>query len=166
MQHETSVYFSGSTFTNYAALRLRRTALTLGKTKMNKLLRELLDKVESVADFSGIDLRDVNDTNSFGDNALHCVCVWGDLDSAKLLVENGINIEQKGEGGFTPLKVASDFGKKDIVNYLISKGADIKALDAEFQFDREADNRHMKMLKDGIEKLEQKIDQNCGGGNA
>ncbi|WP_196160483.1 ankyrin repeat domain-containing protein [Reinekea sp. G2M2-21] len=83
---------------------------------MDKTVRELLTQVENVADFSGIKLDDINDTNSFGDNALHCVCVWGGIQAAKLLVENGIDIEQKGEGGFTSLKVADDFGHRGIVN--------------------------------------------------
>lgn len=130
---------------------------------MEKILQELLDNVASVPDFTGVDLLDINNTNSFGDNALHCVCVWGDLDAAKLLVENGVNIEQHGEGGFTPLKIASDFGHKELVYYLITQGADVNALEADFQFDREADIKHMNMLKDSIEELEQQIDKNCRG---
>ena len=128
---------------------------------MKKALRELLHQVASVPDFIGTELRDKNDTNAFGDNALHCVCVWGDLGAAKLLVENGINIEQKGEGGFTPLKVADDFEHGEIVSYLISKGANVDALNAEFQFDPEADTRHMKSLQDGIEELKEKIRTEC-----
>jgi ankyrin repeat protein len=128
---------------------------------MDRALRELLDQVSSVPDFIGVVLRDINDTNAFGDNALHCVCVWGDLEAAKLLVENGINIEQKGEGGFTPLKIADDFGHSEIVNYLISKGASVDALDAEFIFDREANARHLKSLQDGIEELNETIKVEC-----
>ena len=129
---------------------------------MNKALRELLNRVEDVADFAGVKLNDINDINSFGDNALHCVCVWGDVEAAKLLVENGINIEQKGEGGFTPLKVADDFGHKEIVKYLISKGANTKALDAEFEFDPNANAKHMEKLQQGIEELQTKIQTECG----
>ena len=129
---------------------------------MDRKVRELLDQVESLADFAGINLTDINDTNSFGDNALHCVCVWGDLSAAKLLVESGINIEQEGEGGFTPLKVASDFGHKEIVEYLISKGANKIAMDADFQFDPEADVKHINNLTDSISEIEQKIDDECG----
>lgn len=116
---------------------------------MKKAVRELLDQVESVPDFVGIKLSDINNTNAFGDNALHCVCVWGDIEAVKLLVENGINIEQKGEGGFTPLKVAEEFGHKEIMDYLIARGANIDELSAEFQFDSGANARHMKNLQDG-----------------
>ena len=129
---------------------------------MDKAVRELLTQVEDVADFSGIKLDDINDTNSFGDNALHCVCVWGDIQAAKLLVENGIDIEQKGEGGFTPLKVADDFGHREIVSYLISKGANKEALNAEFAFNPSANANHMKKLQEGIEELETKIQNECG----
>lgn len=128
---------------------------------MNKDVRELLDRVECVPDFMGIELRDINDTNALGDNALHCVCVWGDIEAVKLLVENGVNIEQQGEGGFTPLKVADDFGQKEIVSYLISKGANTSALEADFKFNPEADAKHMERLQDGIDELEKKIDSEC-----
>lgn len=133
----------------------------LGNRNMNKALRELLDQVESVPDFSGIKLNQVNDTNSFGDNALHCVCVWGDIEAAKLLVENGINIEQQGEGGFTPLKVAQDFAKHELVKYLISIGANKEALNAEFQFDAEKNAQHINKLKEGVDELEKTIDSQC-----
>lgn len=129
---------------------------------MDKAVRELLDRVGSVPDFIGVELCDINDTNAFGDNALHCVCVWGDLNAAKLLVENGINIEQRGEGGFTPLKVAEDFGRKEMVRYLISKGANTETLKAEFCFDPKANSKHMKSLQEGISALEKKAESECG----
>ncbi|MDN3638118.1 ankyrin repeat domain-containing protein [Simiduia curdlanivorans] len=128
---------------------------------MKQAVRDLLNQVESVPDFFGVNLSDINDTNSFGDNALHCVCVWGDFEAVMLLVENGINIRQKGEGGFTPLKVADDFGHQEIVNYLISKGANVKELDAQFEFNSKADAEHMEKLQQGVEELESKYDQSA-----
>ncbi len=129
---------------------------------MKQSVRELLNQVESVPDFSGIKLNDIDDTNSFGDNALHCVCVWGDIEAVRLLVENGINIEQNGEGGLTPLKIADDFGHQEIVHYLISMGASIKALDAEFKFDPKANVQHMEKLQEGIEEQKNEIQKKCG----
>ena len=128
---------------------------------MDRNLRSLLDQIENVPDFAGIRLKDINDTNAFGDNALHCVCVWGQLEAAKLLFENGINVDQKGEGGFTPLKVADEFGFQDIVNYLISVGADTQALHAEFQFDPEVNAKHMSNLQEEVIKLEKHIESHC-----
>ncbi len=128
---------------------------------MDESVRKLLDEVESVADFAEISLGDINDTNAFGDNALHCVCVWGNLEAAKLLVENGINIEQKGEGGFTPLKVAEEFEHQEIMAYLISQGANTDALNAVFEYDPEANAEHMKNLEKGVEELERKVESEC-----
>jgi ankyrin repeat protein len=128
---------------------------------MNNEVRTLLNQVESVPDFFGTKLSDINDTNGFGDNALHCVCVWGELESAKLLVENGINLEQKGEGGYTPLKVASMYGHKDIVDYLLESGADKTSLKTEFVYDSEASSKHIQKLEKGVVELENEISSKC-----
>lgn len=130
---------------------------------MNDKLRDLLQQVQSTADFGYVTFESVNDTNALGDNALHCVCVWGDLEAAKLLVENGIELNQKGEGGFAPLNVALDFGHKEIVDYLIANGADTSVIDAVEQFDREKYNLHMQRLAEQIEQLESKIENECNG---
>jgi len=52
----------------------------------------------------------------------------------KFLVENGIDIEQPGEGGFTPLKVADDFEQNEIMKYLIPKDDAESALESRFEF--------------------------------
>src|SRR5690606_6499953 len=99
-------------------------------------LEDLLADVKSTPDFCDVDFTTVHDTNAFGDNALQCVCVWGDLSAAKLLVDNGIDINKKGEGGFTPLNVALDFNHSELANYLISVGADTSVIGAEFKYDQ------------------------------
>ena len=58
---------------------------------MDSQVRLILDKVASTADFACVELGDVNTTNSMGDNALHCVCIWGDVESASVLINAGIN---------------------------------------------------------------------------
>jgi len=42
---------------------------------MNAQVKELLEKVRSTADFGSVRFESINDTNAFGDNALHCVCI-------------------------------------------------------------------------------------------
>jgi ankyrin repeat protein len=67
---------------------------------MNDELKKLLERVVSTADFWDVDFSmDINATNSTGDNALHCVAIWGDVDGAKLLIEAGINVNQFGDRG-------------------------------------------------------------------
>jgi ankyrin repeat protein len=94
---------------------------------MNQQLRDLLDRVASTADFFEVDFTDVNATNSMGDNALHCVAIWGDLEAAKLLIEAGVNVNQFGDLGFTPLHVACMRGHIDLVQLLVAHSADLFA---------------------------------------
>ena len=128
---------------------------------MNEQVRELLERVKSTADFGYVVFDTINATNALGDNALHCVCVWGDLGAAKLLVESGININQHGEFGFTPLRVAVDFGHLAIAEYLKANGADPSAIDAPEKFDRERNELHMQRLGEEIEALEKRLQEEC-----
>lgn len=94
---------------------------------MDDRIREILDKVSSTADFAGVELVDVNTTNYLGENALHCVCFWGDVESVKTLIDAGININQFGDRGYTPLHTACMAGHLSLVELLVSKGADLFA---------------------------------------
>ena len=129
---------------------------------MNKDLIELLEKIASVPDFYGIEFKSINETNALGDNALHCVCVWGDLEAAKLLVENGIEINQLGEGSLAPLNMALDFGHTELADYLISQGADTSFIGAEFKFDPEKSKKYLQGMSEEIKKLEEQVKNNCG----
>ena len=94
---------------------------------MDIRINQILDKVSSTPHFVGIELVDVNTTNALGDNALHRVCVWGDVEAAKTLMEAGININRFGDRGYTPLHTACMFGHLALVELLVSKGADLFA---------------------------------------
>lgn len=59
---------------------------------MNEELRMLLAKVSTTCSFFDFPFADVNETNSDGDNALHCVVGWGDVRGVELLLEAGINV--------------------------------------------------------------------------
>ena len=129
---------------------------------VNERLIELLNQVKSTADFGYVIFDSINATNALGDNALHCVCVWGDLEAAKLLVENGIDVNQQGEYGFTPLRVAADFGYPEIAEYLKTNGADHAALDAPETFDAEKNTLHLQRLSEEIQALEKLLESECG----
>ncbi len=87
-------------------------------------VQAILERVKQTADFGYVDFSDINATNELGDNALHCVIVWGGYEAARILVAHGINVNQKGEEGYTPLHVACSHGHKDIVRLLLECGAD------------------------------------------
>ncbi len=147
----------------------------------------ILERVKQTADFDYVDFSDINATNALGDNALHCVIVWGDYEAAKILVTHGINVNQKGEEGYTPLHEACEFGNKAIVELLLENGADPFARtagDLPFTTARltghdeiceliraftkkgsdpylQGHDQHLKALSASIEKLEGQIDENC-----
>lgn len=128
---------------------------------MNERVLELLNRVGSAPDFCYVNFDSISATNALGDNALHCVCVWGDLAAVMLLVENGINVNQCGEFGFTPLRVAVDFGHHDIAKYLSANGADPSAIDAPECFDPERNRLHLQRLGEGIEALTKRLEDQC-----
>jgi ankyrin repeat protein len=70
----------------------------------------------------------VNATGIDGDNALHCVVLWGDLAAAKALIGAGIDINKAGDLGYTPLHIACMKGNAEMVKLLIDSGADMFAL--------------------------------------
>ncbi len=55
---------------------------------------------------------------------LHLACMNDDLEMAKRLVEGGADIDARGITALTPLAIAVARGRKDLVEYLLSKGAD------------------------------------------
>ena len=124
---------------------------------MNERVVELLDRIKSAPDFSYVVFDTINATNALGDNALHSVCVWGDLESVRLLVANGINVNQQGEFGFTPLRVALDHGHFEIAEFLKANGADPASIDAPQLFDRERHALHLIRLAEEIGALEKLV---------
>jgi len=126
---------------------------------VNEEVLQLLSRVQSTADFGYVKFDSINATNALGDNALHCVCIWDDLAAAKLLVENGINVNQPGEFGFTPLRIASEFSSTELVNYLLASGADAKALDAPEVFNPNANSAHIAGLDRQLATLEKQLKQ-------
>jgi len=55
----------------------------------------------------------------------------GDLAKVQQLVEIGVDVNKKDERGKTPLMYAILFKQTEIVSYLIKKGADYRAEDAQ-----------------------------------
>ena len=157
---------------------------------MNPEAKAILDKVASTSDFGYVDFTDINTTNELGDNALHCVIVWDDVTAARVLIESGINLNQRGEDGRTPLVQAIDFGNLEMIELLLKSGADPSIRpDGEPPFtyaklmgredicqliskypsqtkdgSMERRVRHIQRLEESIQQLEQQILRECGSG--
>lgn len=70
---------------------------------------------------------DVNQVNSFGEQALLHAAWKGRLDAVRWLVEHGARLNREGKE-WAALHYASFAGHADIVAYLMGRGADINAL--------------------------------------
>jgi ankyrin repeat protein len=72
---------------------------------------------------------DVNSRDVFGDNAgLHWAASLGLAEMARLLIDNGADVNIRNEEGYTPLHWAAGEGQKELVVILIVHGADVNAL--------------------------------------
>ena len=59
---------------------------------------------------------------------LHCACVNGHLEIAKLLVRKGANIHTVDKDGRTPLHYACWYGHSKVAELLLKKGANTDAV--------------------------------------
>lgn len=70
-------------------------------------------------------------TNEDGLTALHQCCIDDSEEMMKLLIEFGANINAQDSEQWTPLHAAATCGLLHLVRYLISKGADLLAVNAD-----------------------------------
>ena len=59
--------------------------------------------------------------DKWGRTPLHFACRYGYLQIAKILVENGADVNAKDNDGYTPLSESCDYGFIDIVKYLVEE---------------------------------------------
>jgi ankyrin repeat protein len=58
---------------------------------------------------------------------LYAAAMYGSLDMANFLLENGADVNLAARGGWTPLQIATSKGHFDMVELLLSAGADSRA---------------------------------------
>ena len=86
-----------------------------------------------------------------GENPLHAAAWFGHKDKVKLLLRQGVNINDKNEKGKTPIHLAASGGHTDTVKLLIEHGANINEKDndgktAIHQAAEEGNSDRMKFL--------------------
>jgi ankyrin repeat protein len=95
---------------------------------MSTYLQDFLAKVRELALFEELDFADINAVNCEGENALHVAVLWEDIEAVRLLIAAGINVNQPGDLGHTPLHEACTRGNLDVIKLLVEAGADVFAL--------------------------------------
>lgn len=102
---------------------------------VNNALDLVLKEYCTHPEFIGVDLVDPNQPSVLDNTVLHLAASRGDVESIKVLIENGANINQKGDMGNTALHQAVMMGRLQAVITLVSLGADTNAIN---EFDQRA----------------------------
>jgi ankyrin repeat protein len=90
---------------------------------MKSELKQVLESCQNTGSWFGIRINSVADRNDFEDTPLHTVCSWGDIESAKVLLDAGADINAKGDHGATPIFNGVVSGDLELVKFLLKRGA-------------------------------------------
>jgi uncharacterized protein len=101
-------------------------------------VRNLNDVLRGISDWTSyfdseqneIELTDVNQLDWAGDSPLHIAAVHGDTEAIRVLVENGAELNARGENGLTPFHAAFMSKQAEAIKMLSELGADPNAIDA------------------------------------
>ncbi|XP_071078455.1 inversin-like isoform X2 [Haliotis cracherodii] len=73
---------------------------------------------------------DVSLVDEDGDNILHLACMRGDVETVKYVLSlHVVDINSRGRGSRTPVMRAAYWGHRDVVELLVSEGADVSLVD-------------------------------------
>lgn len=87
---------------------------------------KIFEKLALTTSWAGRKPSSVTDRNIFGDSPLHTVCTWGDVESARILIGEGADVNAKGDLGSRPLFNAVISGNIALIRLLIENGADVR----------------------------------------
>ncbi len=91
-------------------------------------VKSFFEQAREIPPFESMDIQNIDGVNCEGENALHLAIAQNNVFISKYLIDTGININQPGDLGQTPLHMACSFGYMEIVKLLVEAGADLFAL--------------------------------------
>ena len=96
-----------------------------GANKLTPLILSILKNKTDVAKFLIGKGADINARNEYGYTALCGAAAVNSIDVAGILLAKGMDLNDEC-GGMTPLLLAALWGQREMVDFLVSKGADVK----------------------------------------
>jgi hypothetical protein len=97
-----------------------------GRTQLHHCARKgLTTSVKRLLSIRNINVNVKNDVN--GNTPLHSAAANGHIEIARLLLQNGADVNAKENDGYTPLHYAAFQGHVDILHLLVENGADLEA---------------------------------------
>lgn len=91
---------------------------------VNNSLEDLLKSYETIPDFYGLKIETIDSKSRYGDQVIHMACVSGNIQDLEIFLNNGADINARGEGGMTPLHYAVEQGHLETLQFLLANGAD------------------------------------------
>lgn len=88
-----------------------------------RTLEQILEEADGADLFFGVKVDSVHSERFSGETALHLFAKWGDAEAISVLVENGADIDKRGEDQNTPLHYAAMLGQQSAVERLVTLGA-------------------------------------------
>lgn len=89
-----------------------------------KTIEEVYQCCAQTGAWYGIEITNFAQRNFMKDTVLHTVCSWGDLESVKVLIAAGADVNAKGDQGATPLFNAVIGRNPEVVSFLLASHAD------------------------------------------
>lgn len=93
----------------------------------DETVKELQNKYDYLINYESCDptapIDPITYVDSGGDNLVHIAAQVGDINTIKLLLAAGVDVNKKGDMGFTALHYAYDSKHMDVVTFLLSVGA-------------------------------------------
>lgn len=89
-----------------------------------KTIEEIYKRCAQTGAWYGIEITNLAQRNFMEDTVLHTVCSWGDLESVRVLVAAGADVNAKGDQGATPLFNAVMGESPEVVSFLLGSNAD------------------------------------------
>lgn len=82
-------------------------------------LEDVLKKYSEHPDFLGVEINDPNQLGAIDDAVLHIAVRRANMEDIQALLENGADINLKGDLGNTPLHYAAMKGNTSIISFLL-----------------------------------------------
>jgi uncharacterized protein len=84
---------------------------------------DLLADYQTLPEYSGLKLSDVNTKSLFNDYPIHIAATRGSIEEMSLLLAHGADINAAGEHGYLPIHDAVEQDKVAAISWLIENGA-------------------------------------------